>query len=521
MKIAFLQDNFTPSHIEENAKRISKFYQDSCEAGMDIAIVPFEALCGFAPEDLLDFPDFADLLTKKQRGLVRATQADTALIFDTPFALDGSFSPAILVAFDGCIQHAIPQFRTEETDIQELVFNFKDNLVLCTTFSLLVNTNFARTLSPMKTIDTCIVLDANSFSSDTECRRYQAIKSLSTGMENVVYVDQAGSQNGIVLTGASCYFQRGKLRLQCPYFEARSVQIDTEATYTKTVASIVPDTKEKMTACIHHALVCGIRDYFKQCGITKAVLGLSGGIDSSVVLPLAVEALGRKNVTGLLMPSRFSTDHSVSDAVKLAENLQIHYEIIPIEPLYKTFLQQLDPIFRNMPFGLAEENIQARIRGNLLMAVANKTGAMLLNTSNKSEAACGYGTLYGDLCGGLSVLGDLYKSQVYDLARHINRKKEIIPENCITKAPSAELHPGQKDSDSLPDYDTIEKVLRLHLEQHWSEKEIAAEGLDKKSVKRILDLFYKNVFKRRQTPPVIQISNTCLERDILLPLVCR
>ena len=334
-------------------------------------------------------------------------------------------------------------------------------------------------------------------------------------------MNQSGFQNGYVLSGASCIYHKGKLAYELPYFEKAEALFDTQAEKQKRVVSCYPDTKEKMTKCLHQALVAGIRDYFSQCGITKAVLGLSGGIDSSVVLPLAVEALGRKNVFGIMMPSQFSTEHSVNDAVQLAENLQIQYEIIPIEPVYNVFMQQLSPIVKDTPFGLTEENLQARIRGSILMASANKQGAMVLNTSNKSEAACGYGTLYGDLCGGLSVLGDLYKSQVYDLARFINRKKEIIPVNCITKAPSAELHPGQKDSDSLPDYDTIEKVLRLHLEKKLDRKEIEKEGVDARNVKRILDLFYKNVFKRRQTPPIIRLSITTLDKDILLPLVCR
>ena len=340
-------------------------------------------------------------------------------------------------------------------------------------------------------------------------------------MENTIYVAQSGFQNGDVLTGASCWYKEGKRCIQFPYFEARSGIFDTGSMQPKQTPSIYPVNKEKMTALLYKALVEGVKGYFESCGITQAVIGLSGGIDSSVVLPVAVDALGCQNVTGLLMPSRFSSDHSVADAVKLAQNLHISYEIIPIEPLYGAFLKQLAPIFQDTPFGLAEENLQARIRGNLLMAVANKKGAMLLNTSNKSESCCGYGTLYGDLCGGLSVLGDLYKSQVYDIARHINKKKEIIPENCIRKAPSAELRPNQKDSDTLPDYDTIEQVLRMFLEKGWGVEDIAKEGTDARTAKRILDLFYKNVFKRRQTPPVIRLSDTVLERDIHLPLVCR
>lgn len=268
--------------------------------------------------------------------------------------------------------------------------------------------------------------------------------------------------------------------------------------------------KWKDLELIHDALVCAIRDYFLNAGLKSAVLGLSGGIDSAVVFALAAAALGAENTLGILMPSRYSTDHSISDAVILAQNLGSPYNTIAIEPLYKTFLEQLDPFFKDTPFGLAEENLQARIRGNLLMAISNKKGNLVLNTSNKSESACGYGTLYGDLCGGLSILGDLYKSQVYALANYINRDKEIIPYHCINKAPSAELHPDQKDSDSLPNYDLIEKVLRLHLEHHLSEQDIVEKVNEASSVKKILNLLKNSGYKRRQTAPVIRISSSVL-----------
>lgn len=520
MKIAILQDGFGPIHIEENKKKISNFYQKASTAGADIVLIPAEAICGFEPECLLDYSDFTDMLAKAQKELIRSTNPETALVFDTPFALDGSFSPSVIIAYDGCIQHSLPQFHND-FDLNECIVNFQNESLLIASFSAMTHLPLSRAMELMELVDACILLDARPFAQETESSRHSILGNLGLGIETVAYVNQSGFQNGYVLSGASCIYHKGKLAYELPYFEKAEALFDTQAEKQKRVVSCYPDTKEKMTKCLHQALVAGIRDYFSQCGITKAVLGLSGGIDSSVVLPLAVEALGRKNVFGIMMPSQFSTEHSVNDAVQLAENLQIQYEIIPIEPVYNVFMQQLSPIVKDTPFGLTEENLQARIRGSILMASANKQGAMVLNTSNKSEAACGYGTLYGDLCGGLSVLGDLYKSQVYDLARFINRKKEIIPVNCITKAPSAELHPGQKDSDSLPDYDTIEKVLRLHLEKKLDRKEIEKEGVDARNVKRILDLFYKNVFKRRQTPPIIRLSITTLDKDILLPLVCR
>ncbi len=221
----------------------------------------------------------------------------------------------------------------------------------------------------------------------------------------------------------------------------------------------------------------GLHDYFNKMNFGKAILGLSGGIDSAVSLAIASEALGRKNVKAILLPSRYSSEHSITDAVSLADNLQIDYNIVPIEPMFKDFTQSLEPLFRNLPDNTTEENIQARIRGVLLMAVSNKFGHILLNTSNKSEAAVGYGTLYGDMTGGLSVLGDVYKSEVYRLAHFINRNKEIIPENTISKPPSAELKKNQKDTDSLPDYEILDRILLLYIEKQTSPDEITKKGI--------------------------------------------
>lgn len=265
-------------------------------------------------------------------------------------------------------------------------------------------------------------------------------------------------------------------------------------------------TNEKNMAEIYHVLVLGIRDYFKKMGFTKAILGSSGGIDSAVTQALAVEALGKENVRAVLMPSQYSTSHSISDAEVLSKNLDNPYDIVPIKNIYDSFLTELKPIFKDLPFSIAEENIQSRTRGNLLMAIANKFGYILLNTSNKSELATGYGTLYGDMAGGLSVLGDVYKMQVFALAKYINREKEIIPFNIITKPPSAELRPNQKDTDSLPEYDTLDRVLYEYIELRNGPKEIIAKGYDPALVARILKLVNTNEYKRNQFCPIIRIS---------------
>ncbi len=258
---------------------------------------------------------------------------------------------------------------------------------------------------------------------------------------------------------------------------------------------------------IRSRLVEGIRNYFKGCGMTKAVLGLSGGIDSAVVAALAVEALGKKNVHGLMLPSDFSTLHSIQDAVDLADNLGIKYNVVPISEVYHRFIKALEDVFKDRKeWSIAEENIQARIRGTMLMAYSNKFNALLLNTSNKSELCTGYGTLYGDLAGAIMVIADLYKCDVYELAYDINTEREIIPVSTLTKAPSAELRPNQKDSDSLPDYDVLDPVLYQLNEGGKTPEDLVEEGYDRLLVERIASLIGKSSFKVHQIPPILNLS---------------
>ncbi len=265
----------------------------------------------------------------------------------------------------------------------------------------------------------------------------------------------------------------------------------------------------------------GINNYFNKLGFTKAILGLSGGIDSALTLALAVEALGSKNVRAILLPSQFSSDHSIKDAEDLAKNLGVPYDIIPIEESYKSFDKTLEAVFKGTEFNIAEENIQARIRGLILMALSNKFGYILLNTSNKSEAAVGYGTLYGDMNGGLSVLGDVYKMEVFEMSRYINREKEIIPWNTITKPPSAELRPNQKDSDSLPDYDILDEILFQYIEKRKGPNELIQMGFEKSVVERILKLVNTNEYKRYQTPPMLRVSPKAFGMGRRMPIVAR
>jgi len=272
---------------------------------------------------------------------------------------------------------------------------------------------------------------------------------------------------------------------------------------------------------IADALIMGVKDYFEKSGFTKATLGLSGGIDSAVTLAVAAEALGPENLHVLLLPSQYSSDHSISDSETMAKNLGVGYTIIPIHEIFNLYRKAMDPLFHDLKEDITEENIQSRIRGTLLMALSNKMGHILLNTSNKSETAVGYGTLYGDMAGGLSVLGDVYKIDVYALAEYFNRESEIIPVNSITKAPSAELKPDQKDADSLPEYELLDQVLELYIEKQCSLEQIIHEGFDESLVRKIIRMVNMNEYKRYQTPPILRISSKAFGVGRRIPIVGR
>lgn len=382
--------------------------------------------------------------------------------------------------------------------------------------------------------DIMLNLSASPFDY-THVEDRKAIVKLNTSKYKLpmLYCNCVGSQTEIVFDGGSLVMDKdSNLVKQLPLFEEAIGLVEWKEDGTFDLPVLVPAAQLPVaefnpaeldynlcTAEIYQAILTGIRDYFTKMGFTKAILGSSGGIDSAVTLAIACDALGKDNVRAVLMPSQYSTGHSVSDAEQLSKNLGNPYDVVPIKNIYDSFLTELKPIFGDLPFSLAEENIQSRSRGNLLMAIANKFGYILLNTSNKSELATGYGTLYGDMAGGLGVLGDCYKMQVYALARYINREKEIIPSNIITKAPSAELRPGQKDSDSLPDYAVLDRILYQYIERRQGPNEIKALGFDAALTDRVLRMVNINEYKRNQFCPIIRISPKAFGVGRRVPIV--
>lgn len=341
-------------------------------------------------------------------------------------------------------------------------------------------------------------------------RMHKIVEGLNSAL---VFCNRIGGEGSYLYAGGSMALNAaGSVLCQFPYFEEHAESVDIQ------LLSAIEDEKPEPVELVHKALIMGLREYFTKNRIPRAVLGLSGGIDSALVCALAAEAIGPENVHGILMPSQYSTDHSVQDAIDLANNLGVKYDIVPIADIFGELRKAMKPVFGDRAEDVTEENMQARIRGTILMSYANKMGAMCLNTTNKSEAAMGYGTLYGDSCGGLSIIGDLYKTEVYELAEYINRNGELIPRHTIEKAPSAELRPGQKDSDSLPDYAVLDEILEMHIEEEMSFEEIVEEGKDPDMVREVLRKVKINEWKRLQFAPVLKVSPMTFGIDRKVPI---
>ena len=504
--IEIAQIHTLPANPDENYKRIRKCLKDAQIRSVETLIFPAFALTGYPVADELKSSEFVKQCWTYVKRLLRYTEG-LAVVLDIPFMENDRLVHRLLWLEN----REIRAFSDNTCGWDDVGLNFdryfkiseQSQSPASLKFGLSFASELSQRLEKSNEFDRWVVLDAWSFDYNSMPSRVQYFRRLAKQYQVDIFLANAvGGQVSLILAGGSMHIgSSGEILKQYAYFSESFLSVKTAK---------IP--KSDM-AWIYEALVCGIRDYFRDRGLKTAVLGLSGGIDSAVVLPLAVAALGRKNVLGVLMPSPYSSEHSVADAVKSADNLGVDYHIIPIEKAFQTMHETLLPIFGKRPFDLAEENLQARIRAMILMGISNKLGYVLLNTSNKSESAAGYGTLYGDLCGGLAVLGDLYKFQVYELANFINKKREVIPQNSIDKAPSAELRPNQKDSDSLPEYHVLDTILQWHLEHHLSASQIIKKGFAPEVVEKTLALLKGGAYKRLQTPPQLRISNSAFNID--------
>jgi NAD+ synthase (glutamine-hydrolysing) len=547
MKIAIAQLNYHIGNFKGNLEKMEKAVEDAKEQGADIVCFAELATVGYPPRDFLEFDDFIRLaedtieaLCKKAKGI--------AIVIGSPARnpkLEGKelFNSAYFLA-DGEVKHIqhkallptydiFDEYRYFEPATEFNIVEYKGKkiaLSICEDIwdvpyhpDGLMHFDPLYTKVPLDEMmpqepDFVINVSASPFSYNHSKNRLAVLKAnVDRYKIPFFYINHTGAQTEIIFDGGSVAMRAdGTVLEEMPYFEEMVKTFDLED-LLKSGPSILQE-KEKIKL-IHDALVEGLKNYFTKLGFKKAILGLSGGIDSAVVAVLAARALGEDNVRVLLMPSKFSSDHSVNDARELAENLGCQYDILSIESIYDAYIDTLETDFRGLPFNVTEENLQARIRGALLMAYSNKFGNILLNTTNKSEMAVGYGTLYGDMCGGLSVLGDVYKMEVFALARYMNKDGEVIPENIITKPPSAELRPDQKDSDSLPEYDELDPILYDYIEQRMSPAEIIARGHDEATVRRVLKLVNINEFKRHQAAPVLRVSNKAFGMGRRMPIV--
>ncbi len=540
MKISMAQLNYHIGNFEGNLQKMLDAVRQAKKEGADIVVFGELAVTGYPPRDFLEFDDFITRSDEVIKEMAKAAQ-DIAIVVGAPCrnpVIEGKdlFNSAYFLA-DGEIKHVqhkallptydiFDEYRYFEPASEFKVIEYKGKriaLSVCEDIWNVGNENPLYTICPLDEMqpqnpDFILNLSASPFSyAHAENRIHVLKENIKRYGIPMFYVNHVGAQTEIIFDGGSMVASPdGNIYDELPYFDECIRTYDLDAVQKGGQHQVQP--KDKMTL-IHDALVTGIRNYFGKLGLKKAILGLSGGIDSAVVAVLAQRALGAENVRCILMPSQFSSDHSINDARALAHNLNIQYDIIFIEDIYKSFEQALKPHFAGTTFNVTEENIQARTRGMLLMAMSNKFGNILLNTSNKSEAAVGYGTLYGDMAGGLSVIGDLYKTEVFELARYMNKDGEVMPENIITKPPSAELRPDQFDTDSLPPYDILDTILYQYIEKRQGPKELVAMGFDEKLVARILRMVNMNEFKRAQVAPVLRVSTKAFGMGRRMPIV--
>ncbi len=540
MKITLAQINCHVGNFEGNLQNMIAQVNKAKESNSDLIVFPELAVSGYPPRDFLDFDDFVDQCVETVERLAKEC-IGIAVIVGSPShnpKIEGKdlFNSAFFCA-DGMIKYVVhksllptydifDEYRYFEPCKEHNIIEYKGQRIALTICEDLwnIDQNPLYTDCPMDTLiqqrpDLMINIAASPFSYQQARERDHVLSENSRNYKiPLIYVNHVGAQTELIFDGGSCIYDlNGKKKVALEYFKEKTLTIDLSKINELPTISDYPEEIE----LIHDGLVLGIKDYFRKLGFERAILGLSGGIDSALVAVLACKALGPENVKLVMMPSPFSSDHSVNDAKKLAENLGAIQNLIPIHQVYNSFLDTLKPVFGDRPFDITEENIQARVRGVILMALSNKFGSIVLNTSNKSEAAVGYGTLYGDMCGGISVIGDLYKTKVYSLCNFINRDAEIIPQNTLTKPPSAELRPDQKDSDSLPPYDILDEILFQYIEMTQSPKDIIDMGYDESLVKRILRMVNVNEYKRYQTPPILRVTTKAFGMGRRMPIVAK
>jgi len=557
MKIFLAQQNYHLGNFEGNTQKIIKAIDQAKKAGGDLIVFSELSICGYPPRDFLYFDDFI-LQTTQYLQKITAAAKGIGVLIGAPQKNNASVGKdlfnAVYFLAEGTIKQIIHKTCLPTYDVFDENRYFESasqwNIIyhqgkkiavtICEDLWNLGNHPMYTTCAMDQLIkqapDFMINLSASPFDYTHEEDRKAVLKA------NVIkykmplfYCNAVGSQTEIVFDGNSMVFDKAaNLHSKLLSFEEDlqgfiiNEEGDIEGNLLESANDISTEqfnpsllNESLHIEKIYRALILGIQDYFSKMSFSKAIIGSSGGIDSAVTLALAVEALGKENVTAVLMPSQYSSDHSLEDAKKLSINLQNPFHLLPIQPIYEVFLKELTPLFKGLPFGLAEENLQSRTRGNLLMSIANKFGYILLNTSNKSELATGYGTLYGDMAGGLGVLGDCYKLQIYELAKYINRNGEIIPENILMKPPSAELKPNQKDSDSLPDYHLLDNILYQYIEQTKGPAAIKQMGYDAAMVDRILKMVNLNEYKRNQFCPIIRVSPKAFGIGRRMPIVAK
>jgi NAD+ synthase (glutamine-hydrolysing) len=549
MKISVAQLNYQIGNFEGNKNLICDAIAKAKAEGSELIIFSELCISGYPPLDLLDRVDFVEKCNQTVKEIANSCHGIAAIVGSPTFnpRREGKkLYNSALVLSEGKVIFSVnkallptydifDEYRYFEPEKDFSVFIFKGIKIALTVCEDLwdeqpFDNKFEKsrlyTLSPMEELykqnpDLIINISASPFAyTKVEAKKNIFIsKAIRYGIP-VITANQTGANTELIFDGASVIINRdGKIFRQLGYFE--------ESIETFRLEDVISGDSEfqypvpESISLIHKALLMGIRDFFTKSGFRKCIIGLSGGIDSAVCACLAVEALGNQNVRALLMPSRYSSEHSVSDSIALAGKINIAYDIMNIEKPFEAFEEILAPCFKGLKSDVTEENIQARIRAVLLMAFANKFGYILLNTSNKSEAAVGYGTLYGDMAGGLSVIGDIYKSDVYKLARYINRDSEIIPESIIRKLPSAELKPDQFDTDSLPDYSILDSILYQYIELQRPADEIELCGFEKQTVEKVLRMINYNEYKRYQAPPILRISSKAFGDGRRMPIVAK